>query len=129
MQFGSKADDAGTVERTAIHWLQKVMHSAAAQGEKHAMTQGAMLIGLVSEPASAVPRTLNIRAALAYAKQHMTQHELRRDFGDVTGDELQAEATADAADADQVGKLFHVGYTAAYFISSIIITITFACSG
>ena len=69
-------------------WLQKVMLHGSVQQEMHGMTAGAILYNIVLEPASHLPRVLNIKAALAYVSSRLSPEFLAQDFGDATGDDI-----------------------------------------
>lgn len=58
------------------------------------MTSFAMLLNVVPEPSSHVPKVLNVRAAIDFAKRKMPANDYSGDFGDATGDDLDAQTDA-----------------------------------
>ena len=54
------------------------------------MRAASILHGTVQEPASHLPRVLNVRSALDYAIDRMDPQLLQRDFGLAAGDDLPA---------------------------------------
>ena len=78
--YPSVADNTGTDERTAQHWLNRIMNKFNGYGEYSGMLICACLLGAVAEPISHKAETLSLKSTLA--AQHTIGNEAHDDKDD-----------------------------------------------
>lgn len=97
-KFPSQAADSGSDQRNTRHHINRVMNALAAKdaGEYPLPLTANSILGAPAEQLSHNVVTINLNASFNFIRQHMTEEQLKPDFGDF-------DERADGPDVDLFG--------------------------